>query len=93
MNEAKKKSMEILDPTITERTAVMSIIKTYIKENKRKIYGGYAHNKLVYEKNSKDAFYKETDIPDIDFFNDISDIDLFGDIRMYLEKKSTSKLS
>src|SRR5438552_477397 len=68
-NKIESKKLEIFEPTKKELMDVNNIILNYIKENKRKIYGGYAQNQLIKLKNPKDVFYQETDVPDIDFYS------------------------
>ena len=64
----KKKLME-MEPTLDEITKVNGIIVEYIKKNNRKIYGGYALNKLLIEKDPYMAIYDEYDTPDIEFYS------------------------
>jgi hypothetical protein len=66
---ATEKRLELLEPTREEREKVMSVIKKIIIAKKRKIYGGWALNVLIKNKNPKDAFYKKNDIPDIEFYS------------------------
>ena len=68
-DEIERKKQDIFEPKKKEILEVNKIVLDYIKENKRKIYGGYAQNKLIVSKNSKDAFYDEDDLPDIDFYS------------------------
>ena len=42
MKKIGKKKLEEMEPTIDEITKVNEIIINYIKQNKRKVYGGYA---------------------------------------------------
>ena len=56
------------EPTLEESKAVYKIILDFIKNKKRIIYGGYAQNKLIIEKNKDDGFYKDIDTPDIEFY-------------------------
>ncbi len=49
--------------------SINQIVMEYIKKHKRKIYGGFAQNQLVKRANPKDAFYKENERPDIDFYS------------------------
>ena len=49
-------------------TKIQDIIIEYIKINKRKIYGGYALNKLLINKKQK-PIYNEYEKPDIDFYS------------------------
>ena len=67
--KAKKKKMVLIEPYEDEIKKVSSIILKYVRENKRKIYGGYALNLLIKEKSPDDAIYSEEDIPDIDFYS------------------------
>ena len=60
---------KLLEPTYNEYKKVMNIIKEYIKDKKRIIYGGYAWNKLIEIKNKKDKFYNDRDRPDIEFYS------------------------
>lgn len=69
IEKIESKKLEILEPTKTELMAINKIIMDYIKDNKLKIYGGFAQNKLVYVKDPNDAFYNENDIPDIDVYS------------------------
>lgn len=69
MKKIGKKKLEEMEPTIDEITQVNEIIINYIKENKRKVYGGYALNKLLIAKNPSLAIYNEVDTPDIEFYS------------------------
>jgi hypothetical protein len=71
--------MNTFDPTWKTLMEVFDVIFKYIKTHKRKIYGGYAQNKLVVNKSPKDAFYTDDVLPDIDYYtpdplNDIKGI-------------------
>jgi len=67
--ESQNARFEILEPTKKEIKQVFNIIFSFLKKNKLKIYGGFALNLLISEKNPKDAFYKKNDFPDIDFYS------------------------
>jgi hypothetical protein len=69
MTKIKRKKLEEFEPTLNEIDKVYKIIIDYIKEKKRKIYGGYALNKLLIEKNKSYALYDELDTPDIDIYS------------------------
>lgn len=59
-----------LEPTLTEKKRMESIIFDYIRQYKRKIYGGYALNKLIVNKNPDDGFYDlDNEFADIDFYS------------------------
>ena len=68
-NIIEQRKAELYEPFKKEKDEVSKIILDFIKKNKRKIYGGYAINKLVADKDPKDAFYKEYQTPDIDFYS------------------------
>lgn len=55
---------------------IVKITLEFVMKKKRKIYGGYAQNAIIKEKNKNDAFYSDNDIPDIDVYspNPIEDI-------------------
>ena len=69
MLKIKKKKLEEYEPNITEINKVYEVIVNFIKEKKRKIYGGYALDKLLVQKNKGYALYDELDTPDIDFYS------------------------
>ena len=70
INENVKKNKNILfKPTLRDKQKICDIILAYIKQNNRKIYGGYAINQLVINKNKNAGFYTSHDIPDIDFYS------------------------
>jgi hypothetical protein len=69
MKKIKKNKFEKLEPSKNEVMEVYSVIIKYIKEKKRKIYGGYGWNKLFTNKDKKYAIYDESDVPDIDFYS------------------------
>ncbi|MBA42851.1 MAG: hypothetical protein CMF62_02440 [Magnetococcales bacterium] len=57
------------DPKKEEMDAILKVVLDYVEKNKRKVYGGTAHNAVIKHKNKIDAFYKDTDIPDIDIYS------------------------
>ncbi len=69
MTKIKKKQLTEYEPKIDEINSVYTIITEYIKEKKRKIYGGFALDKLLTMKNKKLALYDELDTPDVDFYS------------------------
>lgn len=69
MKKIGKKKLKEMEPTIDEITKVNEIIIEYIKKNKKKVYGGYALNKLLVAKNPSYAIYDELDTPDIEFYS------------------------
>jgi len=69
VDEVSKIRLETLEPTMNERLTVREIILNFIKQKGRKIYGGWAFNELIKVKNPKDAFYKDIDVPDVEFYS------------------------
>jgi len=69
MKSAKNKQSTLIEPYKDEIEKVTNLIIKYIKDKKRKIYGGYALNQLLIEKSPIDAIYAEDDTPDIDFYS------------------------
>jgi hypothetical protein len=63
------KQLEMYEPSKDERVKVTDLILSFIKRNKRKIYGGFAMNKLIINKNKVDAIYKDFQTPDVDFYS------------------------
>ncbi len=66
--QIKIKSLELFKPSVDIKLKVHNLILTYIKNNKRKVYGGYAINKLLQSKGVP-SIYKDYEIPDIDFYS------------------------
>lgn len=69
MEKAERKSYDVMEPTIEERRAVNGFIKNFIKEKKRKVYGGTAVNELLKAKNPTDAIYDDYSFKDIEFYS------------------------
>jgi hypothetical protein len=69
MEKVKKKKLEVFEPKMEEKNAVLATIKKFIKDKKRKLYGGYAHHMLIVDKNPEDGFYSDLDFPDLDFYS------------------------
>lgn len=60
-----------IEPTEDKQWDMLNIVYNFVKEKKRKIYGGFALNKLIALKDEKDKFYDDCDIEswDIDFYS------------------------
>jgi hypothetical protein len=69
IEKARNREIQIIEPTIDEFKQVRSVILDYIKQEKRIIYGGFAWNSLVKNVNPSDAFYKDTDYTDVEFYS------------------------
>lgn len=65
----ERKQLEMYEPTKEERIKVTDLILNFIKKNKRKVYGGFAMNKLIISKNKDEAIYKDFQTPDVDFYS------------------------
>ena len=69
VKNAQKMKMNLVEPYKEEIKQINEVVIQYIKDNRRKIYGGYALNLLLTNKDEKLALYSDTDIPDIDFYS------------------------
>lgn len=69
IKQIERKAAEILEPTIYEKREVMADIKNFIRDKKRKVYGGTAINELIKAVNPKDAIYDEMIFSDIEFYS------------------------
>ena len=67
--KAAREKLKTIDPKKEEILAVYDIIKTFIINKKRKVYGGFALNMLLTNKDIKHAIYDSDDMPDIDFYS------------------------
>lgn len=63
------KKLYVFEPKLNEIQLITQIIINFLKEKKRKIYGGYALNKLLVNKDPSAAIYDESNFPDIDFYS------------------------
>ena len=68
MYNVNMKKINTSEPGIDEISKIQHTILNYIKENKRKIYGGYALDILLKEKKAQEDIYQEYEIPDIDIY-------------------------
>jgi len=76
IRKIKSKKLLELEPKIDEIKTVSEIIKNFIIEKKRKIYGGYALHLLLQDRNKSELIYEENDIYDIDFYSPEPIVDL-----------------
>jgi len=77
IKKAKVQSLAVFEPSKKDTEKIQKIILDYVKEKKRKIYGGYALNEIIRSKNKDDVFYDDdTDLADIDIYSNdpINDI-------------------
>jgi hypothetical protein len=70
VKKIKNKQLQEFEPKLEEIEGIYKIIIDFIIEKKRKIYGGYALNMLLSNKDKKLELYDEMDIKtaDIDFY-------------------------
>lgn len=87
IDKVNLRRIELLEPPKGERDAVMNTIKQFIKDRKRKVFGGWALNKLIEIKDPKDVFYGEGDVPDIEFYSYEPLKDLIDLCNILYEKK------
>jgi len=76
LEKVRAKQLEIFEPTGEEQKTVRGIIKNYIIENKKKLYGGYALHLLITNKNPDDGLYQDTDSIDYDIYSSDPILDL-----------------
>jgi len=92
---AAKQYKTLYEPTLKEMGEVYSFIIDYIKRNKKVVYGGFAQNLLIMQKNKSDAFYTEIngayynwpDIADIEFYSPTPVADLIELTDILYKKK------
>lgn len=65
----EKKKLDIFEPTKKELLDANLVVMQFVKDKKRKIYGGYAQNKVIIAKEPKDKIYDEDELPDIDVYS------------------------
>lgn len=78
-NKARKYALENkIEPSLKTYNKIIRIIKNYIEKNKRVVYGGYAYNELIINKNEKDRIYSKDGLEqaDIEFYSYEPIIDL-----------------
>lgn len=68
VNKSIAESQGVSDLLATAQKAEKMVLG-FISKRKRKIYGGYALNRVIEHKNRTDAFYDEHTMPDIDFYS------------------------
>lgn len=68
-DDIERRKLDIFEPTKAQQMAANKIVLDFVRDHKRKIYGGYAQNKVIIAKEPKDAFYEEDKIPDIDVYS------------------------
>jgi hypothetical protein len=68
---AEYKVLKNYDPKLDEINQVYNIIKTFIIEKKRKVYGGYALNLLLKQKDKNLAIYDDVELTqaDIEYYS------------------------
>lgn len=60
---------DILEPTVSEKRRVREVIKKFIRDRGRIIYGGTAINELIIKKDPNDAIYNDYTQTDIEFYS------------------------
>lgn len=87
IKEASKKAGDLLEPTVQEKREVMELIKNFIRDKGRKIYGGTAINEAIKLRNPEDAIYNDYDFSDIEFYSPTPVVDLVELTNLIYEKK------
>lgn len=73
---ANMEFMKNTKPNWDTRMKVIDLIKKYIKENNRIVYGGTAINELIKAKNAADSIYKPYQFADIEFYSHEPRVDI-----------------
>ena len=81
------KIRSLFGPSIDEIKEIYDCIKNFIKKKQRKIYGGFALNLYILEKNPDDAIYSDTDYPDIEFYSPEPKKDLIELCNLFYDQK------
>jgi hypothetical protein len=76
-NESFMEYKTNFEPTLEENSKVYKSLVNFIKDNKLIVYGGFAQNFLIKNKNPEDVFYKEINGA---YFNwpDIADLEIYS---------------
>lgn len=69
IKESQKMKLVLIEPHEEEIRQINDTVISFIKDKRRKIYGGYALNLLLTDKDKSLSIYKNDDIPDIDFYS------------------------
>lgn len=70
VKESQKMKLSLVEPYEEEIRQINDIVLSFVKEKKRKIYGGYALNLLLTSIDKALSIYNTSnDIPDIDFYS------------------------
>lgn len=67
--KAHLKEIHTIEPMLDEFNEVKNIILNFIRKEKRIVYGGYAWNSLIAKVSPNDAFYKDTEYTDVEFYS------------------------
>lgn len=71
VDESIKIRNEILEPSLQECNDVKDVIRTFIKNKKRIVYGGTAYNELIKSRSPEDAIYRDIECKDIEFYSPV----------------------
>jgi len=66
---ASDRAQEVMEPTINEKKEVRDFIFDFLRQKKRKIYGGTAMDTLLKAADPKARIYTDMDFADIDFYS------------------------
>lgn len=70
LEQVEELKIEKFGPSREESNTIFNVIRKFIKDNNRKIYGGTALDKLIRHKtNNKEYIYDEKNMSDIEFYS------------------------
>jgi hypothetical protein len=84
--QLERNADKYLFPTLDFKKEVADIVVQFVKDNKRKIYGGTAQNMVIIHKNKDDAIYDEYKAPDIDFYSPDPIVDAMKLANIFMNK-------
>lgn len=77
VDQAVKMASTRIEPTIDERNQVMDLIRDFLREKKRIVYGGTAIDEAVRAVNPNDRIYKDYNYGDVEFYSSTPVEDLY----------------
>jgi hypothetical protein len=86
INTVKSLSDKTRIPSLKQKLEMNDIVLDFCRTHKRKIYGGYAMNKLIEVKNKDDVFYKAGEYADIDIYTPEPILDAMRLVNIFHEK-------
>lgn len=87
IKQAERRAGEVLEPTIVEKKEIMNIIRDFVRNRQRKVYGGTALDETIKLVNPADAIYDDYKFSDIEFYSPTPVPDLVELTNLLYDKK------